>query len=953
MPEVVCKFAEFELDRGVYQLRRKGRPVTLERIPLDLLFLLADRRGQLVTREEIRERIWGKDVFLDVESAINTAVRKIRLALRDDADSPRFIETVPAKGYRFLASMREMRSTGEASTASRPQKTSLVGRARELSVVRADLDRAVSGSGRLVLISGEPGIGKSRLCEELAALARTNGMAILSGRCLDDEQAVPFLPFVEMLEGIANRASGADAMRTTFGEQGGELTRLLPRLRTLVPDFSPRTDLGPAEARRYLFNSFCDFVSRIAREQSALLLLEDLHWGDDSTLSLLEHLIQHLRDMPVLVVGTYRDSDLDMTPGLAKYLENLLRERLGARVRLKRLLPDEVAGMLRGLSGQDPPPDVTETIFGESQGNPFLIEELFRYLEEEGLLYDSAGKFRAWLTVGERDAPPSVRLVVTRRLDRLNPETRRMLAIAAVIGRSFDFDLLRGSTEGDTDAVLACVEEAEKAGLISPVAASANLRFEFSHELTRQAVIAGLSAARRQSLHQKVAEAIERTYQPALEDHFAALAQHHRHGGNRAAAIDYLHRAGKQAVDVAMYAEAQSYFAAALEETGAMPASPERDALELRVRSSFGQAIAASKGYAASEVLEMASRARALAERTGDLAEVVQQLWMEAGFAEVRGDLVAAASLSDKLLAAAQRHGNSISLAMAHTMQLENRFYRGDFVGSEEHFERGRAFFETPGFTKIQYGPAAAFGGGSWNAWIIGRSGVARDRMQRAREQTLLDPYDVGVRSQMVALLHVFLGEFGEAESVAAKALLYAEQRGFNELAMWHRIVLGMARAKLGHPGEGVNLLRKAVVEMRTNGHPCTMTHALTWLAEAQALAGAVDDALKTIGDALAANPEELYFRPETNRVRGELRLMGGDRAAAEADFREAIATAQRMRAKSWELRATTSLAHLLRDTERGDEARTILSRIYAWFSEGFDTADLRAAKALLDELGK
>lgn len=225
--------------------------------------------------------------------------------------------------------------------------------------------------------------------------------------------------------------------------------------------------------------------------------------------------------------------------------------------------------------------------------------------------------------------------------------------------------------------------------------------------------------------------------------------------------------------------------------------------------------------------------------------------------------------------------------------------------------------------------------------------------MQRAREQTLLDPYDVGVLSQMVALLHVFLGEFGEAESVAAKALLYAEQRGFTELAMWHRIVLGMARAKLGHPGEGVDLLRKAVVEMRTNGHPCTMTHALTWLAEAQALTGAFDDALKTIGDALSANPEELYFRPETSRVRGELRLMGGDRVAAEADFREAIAIAQRMSAKSWELRATTSLAHLLRDTKRRDEARTILTRIYEWFSEGLDTADLRAARALLDELGK
>jgi DNA-binding winged helix-turn-helix (wHTH) protein/tetratricopeptide (TPR) repeat protein len=952
MPEIVCRFAEFELDRSAYQLRRKGRPVSLERIPLDLLFLLAERRGTLVTRQEILERIWGKEVFLDVDSAVNTAVRKIRRALRDDADAPRFIETVPAKGYRFLASVREVRGAAEASTASRPQKTSLVGRERELSVLRADLDRAASGSGRLVLISGEAGIGKTRLAEEAIAMARANGIAIFSGRCLDDEQAVPFLPFVEMLESIVGRSSGADALRATFGEQGGELTRLLPRLRALVPDFSPRTDLGPAEARRYLFNSFCDFVSRIARERSALLLFEDLQWADDSSLSLLAHLIQRLRDMPVLVIGTYRDSELDMTPGLAKYLEKLLRERLAARVRLKRLLHGEVAAMLQGLSGQEPPAIVTETIFGESQGNPFLIEELFRYLEEEGRLYDSRGKFRERLAVGERDAPPSVRLVVARRLERLSAQTRQMLAIAAVIGRSFDFDLLRSSTGGDAEAVLVCLEEAEKAGLISPVAQSANLRFAFPHELTRQAVIAGLSAARHQSLHLKVADAIESAYQPALEDHLAELAQHYRHGGNRPAAIEFLHRAGEQAVARGMYSEGESYFAAALDEVMALPESPERDALELRVRSAFGRAMAVSRGYAASEVLEMASRARALAEKTGDLAEVVQQLWMEAGFAEARGDLAVAGRLVDELLAVAEREGSPTSLAMGHTFQIENRFYRGDFIGAEEHFERGRPFFETPGFIKIQYGPVAAFGEGSWNAWMIGRPDLARERLRLAYERTHRDPYDIAVLSQMAAVLHAFMREFGEAEAVATEALAYSEQRGFPELATWHRIPLGLARAEMGRTAEGVDLLRQAVRAMTERDQRITITHTLTWLAEAQALDGAIADALKSIGDALKANPEELYCRPETYRVRGELRLKQGKCLIAEADFRKGIAIAQKMGAKSWELRATTSLARLLDKQGHRDEARTKLAEIYNWFTEGFDTADLKDARVLLDELG-
>ncbi|MGH7779428.1 MAG: ATP-binding protein [Candidatus Binataceae bacterium] len=953
MAEVVCRFGEFELDRSAYRLRRKGRPVILERIPLDLLFLLAERRGSLVTRQEILERVWGKDVFLDIDSAINTAVRKIRLALHDDADSPRFIETVLAKGYRFVPAVRETSSTGQGTSRPRPPRTLLAGREREMAGLRTALEDAASGGGRLILISGEPGIGKTRLADEVAALARAKGMAVLIGRCSDDEQRVPFLPFVEMLESIVDHASGGYELRTMFGEQGGELTRLLPKLQTLVPEYLPRRDLGAAESRRYLFNCFCDFVRHQTFERSAQMLVEDLHWADESTLSLLDHLIQRLVDTPMLVVGTYRDSDLDVAGGLARYLENFLRRRMVAHVRLKSLPSKDVARMLHNLSGQKPPAEVTETIIAESKGNPFLIEELFRHLEEEGRLYDSAGKFRQRLEIAEQEAPRSVQLIVTRRLERLSSKTQKMLATAAVIGRMFSFEILRGASETDPDAILQCVEEAEKSGLISAAEESPELRFEFSHELTRQAVIAGMSVGRRQALHLKVAQAIESIYPLAIDDHLAELAHHYGRGGDRAGAIDFLRRAGEQAIGRAMYAEAESHFAAALDEVMAMPESPDRDERELRVRSAYAQAMAVNRGYGALEILDMSSRAHALAGKTGNLTEQVQQLWVEAGCAEVRGNLAAAAALVDNLLAVAEREGSPASLAMGHTMQIENRFYRGDFVAAEHHFERGRTFFETPDFAKIHYGTAAAFGQASWNGWIIGRPDLAHERMRLARERTQHDPYDIAVLSQMAAILHVFLKEFGEAESVAAEALAYSEERGFSELATWHRIPLAMARAELGRTQEGVDLLRQAVLGMNENGRRITMTHTLTWLAEAQALDGAIADALRSIGDALRANAEERYFRPETYRVRGELRLKRGDCSRAETDFREAIVIARKMSAKAWELRAATSLARLLHDTNRRDEGRELLGEIYNWFTEGFDTADLKDAKALLDELGR
>ena len=214
MPADIYRFADFELDRSAYQLRRKGRPVRIERIPLDLLFLLAERPGQLVTRAEILEQIWGKEVFLDTDHSINAAVQKIRQVLHDDAETPRFVATVPTKGYRFIASLREIPQEmpdvpphRDSEDGVRPQQSAMVGRGRELAELRASLADATAGRGSMLLISGEPGIGKTRLSAELASLAQASRVAVRMGQCLDREEAVPYLPFVEILESCVDRIS--------------------------------------------------------------------------------------------------------------------------------------------------------------------------------------------------------------------------------------------------------------------------------------------------------------------------------------------------------------------------------------------------------------------------------------------------------------------------------------------------------------------------------------------------------------------------------------------------------------------------------------------------------------------------------------------------------------------------------------------------------------------------
>src|SRR5258708_34298855 len=686
MPANICRFAEYELDRSAYQLRRKGRPVQLERIPLDLLFILADSHGQLVTREEILERVWGKGVFPDTDNAINTAVRKIRHALDDDSDSPRFVVTVPTKGYRFVAEVHETNHQpfhrGQKIVHS--TQTSIVGRERELAELHRGLDDAASGRGCLLLIWGEPGIGKTRLADEIAGVAEAKRVALLVGHC-SEEEAVPFLPFVEILERLVESIREPEELRRKLGEEGSELARLLPKLRRILPDLPPPLNLAPAQSRRHFFNSFCDFAARIASEQPTLMILEDLHWADDSTLSLLGHLTQRLSDVPLMVIGTYRDADMNVTRGLAKTLEDSLRGRLATRVRLKGLPPDEVAAMLESLSGKSPPASVASEIHAETDGNPFFVEELFHHLEEENRLYESLRQFHSEVKIGELEAPPSVRLVVARRLARLSNLTQKMLATAAVIGRFFSFEILQASSEGDADSILERVEEAEKAGLVFPVAENPKVRFAFSHELIRQAVIAGLSAARRPRLHLEVADAIERTFSDALQDYWGELAFHYNRSGNARKAVVYLGYAAAQAAQLAAHTQAAAYIDTALERLRDWPAGVDRAKQEIALQLTSGRSLQATVGQGAPEAERAYTRAYDLCREVEDapqLFRVMSGLW---GVYQGQARFQAASELGVKLLALAKRMQHPLFLLGAHEALGTTLLWLGEVTFRPRH----------------------------------------------------------------------------------------------------------------------------------------------------------------------------------------------------------------------------------------------------------------------------
>ena len=493
-------------------------------------------------------------------------------------------------------------------------------------------------------------------------------------------------------------------LRAALGDQGPELARLIPKLKNILPELPPPLDLPPAQARRHLFNCFFDFVARIASEQPTLMILEDLHWADDSTLSLLDHLTQRLSDLPLMVIGTYRDAELNVTRPLAKTLEDLLRGRLATRVRLKGLPRDGVAAMLNSLSGKSAPAAVVGEVFAETEGNPFFVEELFRHLEEENRLYDSSGQFRSKLQIGELDAPPNVRLVVARRLARLSDLTQKMLATAAVIGRLFSFEILQSSSDADADSILERVEEAEKAGLVFSVADSPKARFEFSHELIRQAVLAALSAARRERLHLEVADAIERTcsaareskYSRSIDDHAAELAHHYARGGNPAKAVEYCARAIVRFADLGSNAEVLAQFESGLELLQQLPDDDRRAELELDLRNVARGTLGDSKGFASPEAAQSSARAMLLSRRPGiSWHKTWSALYQDLFVHLTRPDLRKACELAAELVALAEEHGSTEHLADATTYRAFARMYSGEFELAAKDFDHAWDLLES------------------------------------------------------------------------------------------------------------------------------------------------------------------------------------------------------------------------------------------------------------------
>ena len=819
--------------------------------------------------------------------------------------------------------------------------TPLVGREDELRSLMNRWERARDGEGQVALIIGEAGIGKSRLVqrfhEQIAGTPHT--WVETATEALFHN--TPFYAVTEMLrellawrgdESAQEQLAQVEPALELAGLKPAEVLPLIaPLLNLPVPAKYPPPALSAEQQRRRLLATLVEWVLGAARMQPIAIAIEDLHWADPSTLELLRLLVEQGATSRLLLLYTARPEFGVHWPLRAHHTQITLN-RLNSRN--VRTMVEEVAAreMLHRVLAEE----TIATVVERTGGVPLFVEELTRAVLERGDAKLSA-----------REIPVTLRDSLMARLDRLGP-AKEVVQVGAVIGGEFSYELLHAIhpiAEEELQRALRTLADAE---LLYVRGIAPEATYLFKHALIRDAAYEALLKSRRKDLHRLLAHTIDGKF-PAFKDtHPEVLARHWTEAGEAEPAIAQWSRAGTVAEGRNAFSEALESYQQALALLKLLPESSARDLHELKLRQSVVQMLWVTRGYAAPETIDATERAAALAEKSGNLAQLVNLMILRGVSALVAGDIPAASALANLALDLALREAGPTSLGVAHHLQILTRYSRGDLAGVEKHFTAGGKFFDDPGLRQYPGATVSAFGFASFNALVLGRADIARARMARMMAAANRDnPFDAALSGYYAAVLRVLLREYEQAEALAARALELSEQHQFRLLALHSRCALGQTRAHLGRAPEGIVLIREGIAGLIDIGARLGLNNFTAHIAEAQVRAGAIGDALETVEQALQArNPN-----PETLRLRGELRLKQGQTEPAEADFREAIALARRVDAKFYELRATMSLARLLAQENKRGEARAMLAEIYNWFTEGFDTPDLKDAKALLDEL--
>jgi class 3 adenylate cyclase/predicted ATPase len=860
----------------------------------------------------------------------------------------------PVQAWQVLgASTVESRFEAQHGAALTP----LVGREEELELLLRRWHQAKAGDGRVVLISGEPGIGKSRLTQTLMERLSNEPHTRLRYFCSPHHQDSSFYPSIAQLERAAGfRREDTDEERLSKLEavlaQGtNDLTEAVPLLAELLSiptgDRYPPLNLSPQKRKEKTLRAQLTQVEGLAARQPVLMVFEDIHWSDPTTREVLDLLIDRIPGLRVLLILTFRPEFAP--PWVGRPQVTLLS--------LNRLPRRQRAEMIAHVSGGKPlPKEIADQIIDRTDGVPLFVEELTKTLIESGVLTDTGDHFTVTGPVGPLAIPTSLHASLLARLDHLAP-AREVAQIGAALGRQFSHELISAvapKPQKQLDDALAQLVSAE---LVFCRGTPPDAEYTFKHALVQDAAYSTLLRGRRQQLHARIAETLERQFPQIVATEPALLAQHCAEAALSEKAVDYRLRAGQQAVARSAMAEAVAQFQKGLNLLASLPESPSRAQQELDLRMALGRALFAAKGYGAPGVGETFARARALAEQLDRSDYLVPLLYGQWLFHAVRSELRLALSFAERIAEIGKAQDDVALLLLGHLIHGITRWDLGDFVAARALFERSHRL-DNPAHRAVYAEIAMADPHAQMLRFLaltltcLGYIDQGRARLDEALR-------DARQRGHVYTLAFVLSWEAWfdrlpqEAQRYADEAVALSTEQGFPVLLAHGMVLRGWALTALGQAREGLDLITKGLSMYRTTGAVLHTPSMLTTVSEAYARLGQPVEGLKYLAEAaqIIETTGERQTEAEVHRLRGDLLIATGDRPAAEQSYHEALAVARRQSAKLWELRASTSLARLWRDQGKRTEARDLLAPIYNWFTEGFDTPDLKEAKALLEEL--
>ncbi len=835
--------------------------------------------------------------------------------------------------------------------------TKFVGRQREMDAMKRAADQAKAGHGQIVAAMAEAGVGKSRLLFEFKAVSQS-GWMVLETFSVSHGKASAFLPVIDLLHGYF-RINAGDEPRLRREKVTGRvlaLDRLLEdtlsylfALLGLAESDDPLMQMGAEVRQRRTLDAIKRIVIRESLNQPLMVIFEDLHWIDDETQALLNLFADSIGTAKILLLVNYRP----------EYSHGWSNKTYYTQLRLDPLGKESAAEMLQSLLGDSAElAPLKRLIIEKTEGNPFFMEETVEVLLDDGALVRN-GAVKLTKSLSQLKIPPTVQAILASRIDRLPPDEKDLLQTLAVMGKEFQLSLVRAVGARSDDELNRMLGNLQIAEFIYEQPAAGDVEYTFKHALTQEVAYNSVLVERRKQIHERVGGAIEALFAQSIDDHVSELAHHYSRSANARKAVEFLGRAAGQAAERCAYAEARSYLSSALQLLKTLPDDLERARTEIGLEAAMSlMALVLSGSTGSPEVEQSCMRVRRLCERIGDRSRLFDAVFGLRLCCMVRGQLATAKTCAEELIVLAEQDREPEHAVGAHFALAQTFLSTGEFADAMTHCETALA---VPGPVRQQSSINPA------DPIIVARFVLAQslcclgfpDRARRIARDALSASRDaprwftrllaMAFDAELQQMLRNGRRTLEQADAAMSYAVEIGAMSQLGRLAPYR----AWALAETGQIDEGIEVLRQSIAAAEAAGAGL-LVQAHCALAAGYGASGKPRDGLETLrrGQDLMDRTGERNLAAELQRLKGELTLLANPAATVEAEssFRDAIEVARGQSARWFELRATVSLARMLARHARRDEARAMLAEIYNWFTEGFDTADLKDAKALLDE---